>query len=83
VDQVIQIVGALMILAGFAGTQLGRLRADSWTYLILNLVGSAVLAFLALAEEQWGFVLLETVWALVSAWSLTRVARGLPVAGAH
>ena len=42
-----------------------------------------MLAFLALAEEQWGFVLLETVWALVSAWSLTRVARGLPVAGAH
>ena len=82
-DQVIQVIGALMILAGFAGTQVGRLRADSLTYLILNLVGSAVLAWLAFDEHQWGFVLLEAVWAAVSAWSLSRVLRGLPVATAH
>ncbi len=82
-DQVIQVIGALMILAGFAGTQVGRLRADSLTYLLLNLVGSAVLAWLAFVEHQWGFVLLETVWAAVSAWSLSRVLRGLPVAAAH
>lgn len=72
-----------MILAGFAGAQLGRLRVDSVAYLVLNLVGSAVLTYLALHESQWGFVLLEGVWALVSAWSLSRVWRGLPVAGAH
>ncbi len=82
-DQVIQVVGALMILAGFAGTQAGRLRADSRTYLVLNLVGSAVLAVLAFEERQWGFVLLEGVWAGVSLWSLSRVLRGLPVATAH
>ena len=51
-DQVIQIVGALMILAGFAGAQLGRLRVDSLAYLLLNLVGSAVLAYLALEEHS-------------------------------
>jgi hypothetical protein len=56
---------------------------DSYAYLVLNLVGSAVLAYLAVIEEQWGFLLLEGVWALVSAWSLGRVVRGLPVAGAH
>jgi hypothetical protein len=82
-DQVIQILGALMILAGFAGAQAGRLRLDSVAYLALNLVGSAILASLALLEEQWGFVLLEGVWTAVSAWSLGRVWRGLPVAGAH
>jgi hypothetical protein len=82
VDQVIQVIGALLILAGFTGAQLGRLRVDSLRYLILNLVGSAVLAVLAWIDQQWGFVLLEGVWAVVSLWSLSRVARGLPVAGA-
>jgi hypothetical protein len=82
-EQAIQIVGALMILAGFTAAQLGRMRVDSRAYLALNLVGSAILAYLAVIEEQWGFVLLETVWALVSGWSLVRVLRGLPVAGAH
>jgi hypothetical protein len=81
-DQVIQVVGALFILAAFAAQQTGRMQADSRTYLVLNLVGSAVLAALALYEEQWGFLLLESVWAVVSAWSLWRLARGLPVAGA-
>lgn len=81
-EQLIQVIGALMILAGFAGAQLGRLRVDSLSYLILNLVGSAVLAVLAFTDQQWGFLLLEGVWAVVSLWSLSRVARGLPVAGA-
>ena len=82
-DQVIQVIGALLILAGFAGAQVGRLRVDSVAYLVLNLVGSAVLAYLALDQRQWGFVLLEGVWAAVSAWSLSRIWRGLPAAGAH
>jgi hypothetical protein len=76
-DQVVQIVGALFILAAFAATQLGHMRVDSRIYLVLNLVGSAILAVLALDQQQWGFVLLETVWALVSAWGLLRPARVL------
>ena len=72
-DQVVQIVGALLILAAFAGAQFGRLDQSSLSYLWLNLVGSVVLAGLAYYEEQWGFLLLEFVWALVSAWSLTQV----------
>jgi hypothetical protein len=71
-DQAIQIVGALLILAGFAAAQFGRLSVDSTAYLVLNLVGSAILAYLAWDQRQWGFLLLETVWALVSLWSLLR-----------
>ena len=74
-DQVVQIVGALLILAAFAALQAGRIDANSRLYLVLNLVGSAILAVLALYEDQWGFLLLETAWAIVSAWSLIGLAR--------
>jgi len=82
-DQAIQIVGALMILAGFAGQLRGWISATSYTYLWLNFVGSLILFLLALIEEQWGFVLLEGVWAIVSAWSLVQLARGVPPPVAH
>ena len=75
-DQVVQVAGALLILIAFAGLQMGRIRAESRLYLALNLVGSAILAVLALIASQWGFVLLETAWAIVSAWALVRVLSG-------
>jgi hypothetical protein len=76
-SQIVQVLGALLILAAFAGVQLGRLRHDTWSYLWLNLGGSAVLAVLAWQGRDWGFLLLEGVWALVSAWSLVRKAQGV------
>ena len=82
-EQVVQVVGALLILAGFAGLQLGKISAVSLTYLWLNLVGAIILAVLAVHEEQWGFALLEGVWSIVSAWSLIQVLRGRPPTIAH
>ena len=68
--QLVQILGALLILAGFVAGQVGVLRVDSRPYLWLNLVGSLVLTVDAWRGRQWGFVLLEAVWAVVSAWGL-------------
>lgn len=82
-DQIVQVVGALLILAAFTATQLGRLDPHSRVYLVLNLVGSVVLTALAYHERQWGFLLLEAVWALVSLWGLIQVSRGRIPARAH
>ena len=69
-NQVLQVIGALFVLAGFALAQLGVLSQRSYLYLWLNLVGSAILAVLAGLTAQWGFLLLEGVWAVVSLCSL-------------
>jgi hypothetical protein len=74
-DQLLQIAGALLILVAFALAQVGRLTPQSVVYLVLNLIGSAVLAVLAWLEHQWGFLLLEGVWALVSLWGLGQLMR--------
>ncbi len=72
----IQIAASLLILGPFILVQVGRLAPSSLAYLVLNLVGSTVLAIDALLGAQWGFLLLEGVWAVTSAISLVRWARG-------
>ena len=73
---VLQVGGAILILIAFIAAQRGAMSPQARSYLVLNLVGSALLAYLALHDEDWGFVLLETVWAVVSAWGLIQVMRG-------
>jgi hypothetical protein len=70
VDQVIQIVGAALILVAYVAAQVERLDPRSRLYLGLNLIGSIILAVLAAGGSQWGFLLLEGAWAIVSLWGL-------------
>lgn len=72
---IVQIGGSLLILAAFALAQLGVLEQKSRRYLVLNAVGSVVLTVDAFHGEQWGFLLLEAVWAIVSTVSLVGVLR--------
>ena len=74
-EQVVQVIGAVLILVAFIGAQRGSLPPSSRAYLVLNLVGSAILAVLAALDADLGFLLLETVWAVVSLWGLVQLGR--------
>ena len=67
---VLQVIGALLVLAAFALAQAGRIEARSYASLILNLLGSGLLTVLAFDSGQLGFLLLEGAWAAVSLWGL-------------
>ncbi|HSC49877.1 MAG TPA: hypothetical protein VLD16_06390 [Gaiellaceae bacterium] len=83
-SQVVQLAGALLVLLGYLLAQAGSRSPSSFRYLLPNLLGSSLLAGDAFYERQWGFVLLEGVWALVSAWSLVEKLCGAePPAVAH
>lgn len=69
----IQIAGSLLVLAGFICCQLGWMEAKSKNFLVLNLFGSGILAVDAFFGKQWGFLLLEGVWAAVSLASFARL----------
>jgi hypothetical protein len=79
VYDVVQIVGSLLILAAYVSALLGRLDQRTYTYLAANAVGSAVLTATAVIGREWGFILLEGVWALVSLATLLRKASGRAV----
>ncbi len=81
--EVLQVVGALFILVPFAAIQRGAMQPHARSYLLLNLVGGLILGWVAVAEKDWGFLLLEVVWSVVSAWGLLQVLRGKPPAAAH
>jgi hypothetical protein len=73
VQQALSVVGAIAILLAFAFNQIGVWRPKDLSYLALNLVGSGLLAFIALRQGQAGFLILEGAWAVISFVSLARV----------
>jgi hypothetical protein len=75
VIQLVSIVGALMILAAYAANQFGWLRVSGLSYSVVNAVGAGILTVVAALESQWGFLLLEAAWTVVSLAALVAMLR--------
>jgi hypothetical protein len=72
VGLIVQVGGALLVLAAYGLLQTGVLHHRSLSYTALNADGAAILAIDAYNEQQWGFLLLEGVWALIAVGALAR-----------
>lgn len=72
--QSVSFAGAILILIAYVGHQMKWMNPRSSTYNLLNLVGSAILAYLAFSPFQVGFVVLESTWALISLYAMFRPA---------
>lgn len=73
--QSISLVGAALILAGYLALQRGWLGRDDRSFNILNFVGSALLAWVAIVDWRVGFIVLETAWAVLSLPGMLRKKR--------
>jgi len=75
-NQILSVIGAIIILAAYLGVQVKLLEAGRPLFSLLNLVGATLLAYIAVVEEQVGFALLEGAWAVISAFVLYRSLTG-------
>ncbi len=64
--QIVGLVGSVFILAAYFALQRGKLARESQLFNALNFVGSCLLTWTAVANRQYGFILLEGAWALLS-----------------
>ena len=64
--QLISVLGAVLVLTGYAALQRGRLQPEDRAFNLLNFVGSSLLTWVAIVDQRWGFIVLESLWALIS-----------------
>jgi hypothetical protein len=69
------LVGAGMILGAYIANQRGWLSPADRLYNLLNVVGSALLAWIAIVDRRAGFIVLEVAWALASLPGLVKARR--------
>lgn len=60
------VVGATLVLIGFILVQTHRLRDEDIRYDLLNALGSALLLWYAYLLSSYPFMILNSVWLLVS-----------------
>lgn len=73
--QSLSVLGAVLILTGYIGFQLGRFTRDDRLFNVLNFVGSALLTWVAVIDWRVGFIILEGAWALLSVPGMLRRSR--------
>lgn len=69
--QLIQVIGALLNMGAFALLHFEVAPSSALRYLIPNWLGSVLLVLSAYADHQWGFLMLEAAWVVVTGYAIT------------
>lgn len=83
----LQLAAGVVVVLAYAGVQCGRVDPYGLPHLLANVASTGLLAAVALAEAQYGFVMTNGVWAAVSTLGLVRCRRaagsrtGVPAPG--
>ncbi len=64
--QSVSLAGAFLILAAYVALQFGWMSGRDRSFNVINFIGSALLAWVAVIDWRVGFIVLEGAWALIS-----------------
>ncbi len=73
-DQVLSLCGAFLILLAYATESLKPAYLSPLVFQLLNAAGSFGLFVTAVVHNQYGFILLEGSWFIISLVALARIA---------
>jgi hypothetical protein len=81
--QLISVMGALMVLSAY-----GLLQSGVWSelhtgYLAFNIIGSLLLAIVAIEDQRVGFIFLEFAWAALGFIGVARAVKARRTARPH
>jgi len=68
-------LGVILILGAYWSVSTGRVQSISPKYHVLNLVGAVIMVGYSIILVAWASVVLNGVWSIIAATSLTRNAR--------
>jgi formate hydrogenlyase subunit 3/multisubunit Na+/H+ antiporter MnhD subunit len=75
--EIVGIVSAFLTLAAFVGNEYGKLSAESIVYDVLNFIASIGLLLYAAHLGALPFMVVNTVWALVSGFDVVKYFWGI------
>ena len=70
IAQLVQIVGAFLNMGAFALLHFEIAPSSALRYLVPNWLGSVLLVVSAYVDRQWGFLMLESAWLVVTGYAI-------------
>jgi hypothetical protein len=71
---IIGFIGVAILLIAFFLQLINKISKDSYTYIVMNLVGATLSCYASVLLNYIPFIVLEGTWALVSVWGLFQFA---------